>query len=342
MVFKTLMNFSTRDLPASEQFDAWRCVNAPVIELELLGPRGKGFEADLTVWNLGGLILTRAIMPGPDFARRWRHLRKEPLDHWCLVIAQSASPGASDSGQAERYLGFRSLARPFSGFASDTHVLTLFIPRDFFGGDASAFDAIEGDIPDTGVGAFIADYLLMLEKRLPRVGVDEWPSIVAATRSLIVACLSPTCDHFAEAQPILNRTAIMKAKEAIQKRIGQPHYGPAQLCREIGVSRSKLYRLFEPLGGVAHYIQRQRLLRIHAELSDANNLDSINRVADKFGFVDASGFSRAFRKEFGYSPTEARAAALSSTLLIPAPPRLYRAPHARDSPLGEILRGLHG
>ena len=341
MVIKTVMNFSTSDLAPGDQFEAWRSIMSPVIDLELVDRKPGGFDAMLDVWDLGGMTLTRAVMPGTSSPRRWRHLSKDPMDHWCLVLAHASDPATAGSARGKRYLGFRSLARPFEGFADDAHVLTLFIPRDLFGGDAAALDAMEGELSDTGIGGLVADYLLMLEKRLPTVDVDRWPSIVAATRSLVAACLAPSRDHVAEAQPIINRTVMQKARTAIQHRLGQPQFGPAQLCREIGVSRSKLYRLFEPMGGVTHYIQRQRLLRIHDELSDPQNLDSINRIADRFGFFDASGFSRAFRKEFGYSPRDARSAALSGAPFIPASPRIYRAPRSRESPLGDILRALH-
>jgi AraC-like DNA-binding protein len=108
----------------------------------------------------------------------------------------------------------------------------------------------------------------------------------------------------------------------------------------VAVSRSKLYRLFEPVGGVTHYIQRQRLLQSHAFLSNPSNSLTINMVGDRFGFVDPSGFSRAFRKEFGYSPSEARAAALSGFPRSPSPPRNFRAPPAHASPLGVCLRSL--
>jgi len=117
MVIKTVMNFSTSDLLPRDQFDAWRSVMAPVIDLELVGQKSKGFDAELDVWNLGGMTLTRAIMPGAFPPRRWRHLTRDPMDHWCLVLAHASDPATTGSYPGKRYLGFRSLARPFEGFA---------------------------------------------------------------------------------------------------------------------------------------------------------------------------------------------------------------------------------
>ena len=76
----------------------------------------------------------------------------------------------------------------------------------------------------------------------------------------------------------------------------------------MGISRSRLYRLFEPYGGVNHYIQHRRLLHAYAALADPNDHRRILDIAEERGFDDAAEFSRAFRREFGYSPSEVRAA----------------------------------
>jgi AraC-like DNA-binding protein len=57
---------------------------------------------------------------------------------------------------------------------------------------------------------------------------------------------------------------------------------------------------------VHHYIQRRRLLSAHAALSDPSNRQQILDIAYAVGFSSAAHFSRAFSKEFGYSPREAR------------------------------------
>ena len=77
------------------------------------------------------------------------------------------------------------------------------------------------------------------------------------------------------------------------------------------MSRSKLYRLFENNGGVAHFINRERLREAHRRLNSDRETLSIHAIGNEVGFVDHSTFSRAFRREFGCSPTEARERALA-------------------------------
>jgi AraC-like DNA-binding protein len=83
------------------------------------------------------------------------------------------------------------------------------------------------------------------------------------------------------------------------------------------VSRSKLYRLFEKHGGIAHFINCERLKEAHRRLSDPLETPSIHVVGNDVGFPDHSTFSRAFRREYGYSPSEARERALAKLVVTP-------------------------
>jgi AraC-like DNA-binding protein len=116
-----------------------------------------------------------------------------------------------------------------------------------------------------------------------------------------------------------------RVRKAVQRHLRSPVLGPATLCRLVGVSRSNLYRLLEAVGGVARYIQRQRLLEAHSMLSNPASNIKIVTIADDLCFPDASSFSRAFRHEFGCSPSEVRSAALAGLAISPMP--MERAAH---------------
>lgn len=148
----TPLLFSTKDLSKRDQFEAWRDFISPTVELSLeTGNAGQaGFEAEQTVWNLGALVFTNASMPGAGYTRKWRHLTRDPLDHWCLVLVpEDLANGAPPQ------LAIRSLATPFEGGGADSRVLTLFIPRDLFRGCVAPLDAAPHDIPRAGLGGLL-------------------------------------------------------------------------------------------------------------------------------------------------------------------------------------------
>jgi len=65
----------------------------------------------------------------------------------------------------------------------------------------------------------------------------------------------------------------------------------------------------------SRWIQHQRLLASHALLSDVSCTATIAAIAQEFCFDDASAFSRVFRRKFGASPRDVRAAALAGMAL---------------------------
>lgn len=330
----TPIRFSTRNLPQRNQFEAWRSFVAPVIDMDIADSRNHAFEADQTVWDVGSFALTRATLPGDGRFRTWQHLRKNALDHWCFVIVNE---GATATTPGSRDLYFRSLGQRFDGAANDTDVLSLYVPRDLFGDGLSNIDGHVGEVPNSGIGALLADYFISLEARLPYIPCAELPQVIEATRAMIGACIRPTAARIEVAQDAIVATLMERSRTIVRQNLNSTAFGPEQLGRALGVSRSRLYRLFEPFGGVARYLHRQRLLAAHAALSDPSNVSPIVLVAESCGFVDASGFSRSFRQEFGYSPRDARAAA---SLGAPKPVRPPRPGEGAVTDLGEVLRRL--
>ncbi len=73
-----------------------------------------------------------------------------------------------------------------------------------------------------------------------------------------------------------------------------------RLCKEFGVSRTRLYEQTSAIGGIASFIKRKKL--IAAKDLIANHNRSISEAAELAGFDDYNYFLRIFKKEFGITP----------------------------------------
>jgi AraC-like DNA-binding protein len=297
-------SFSTRAAPPADRFDAWRNYLADWVDVLPVDEPPPDFPADHIRWDCGGLIVTKAVLAGAP-ERAWRHVRRSAMDHWCLVVAR---PHDHDGPPL---VSVRSLGLPFEGRGRDMEVFTLMIPRGLSRDETRDLDGWHDQVIPPAVGGVLADFLTSLARNLPDMGREHADSLAEAAKRLVLASAAPTRDRSEAAEAPLASVMVERARHVVRQNMAAPEFGPNQLCRLLAVSRSKLYRLFENSGGLGSFIQKERLQAALLRLSEADVTRSINLIALDVGFPDHSTFSRAFRREFGFSPSEAREMALA-------------------------------
>lgn len=83
---------------------------------------------------------------------------------------------------------------------------------------------------------------------------------------------------------------------------------PADLALRLGVSRSALYALFEPEGGISAAVQRIRLEEsLKVLLASKPRRGLVTEVAARHGFKSKAHFSRSFRARFARLPSDVSA-----------------------------------
>ena len=107
----------------------------------------------------------------------------------------------------------------------------------------------------------------------------------------------------------LSPSLFSRIRRSIDHQLGDPSLDAAYLIQEHGISRSALYRFFEPMGGVRAYIRQARLRRIFRDLVDPDHRhERISTIAYRWGYVSETDFSRAFKQAFGITARDMRAA----------------------------------
>lgn len=95
-----------------------------------------------------------------------------------------------------------------------------------------------------------------------------------------------------------------KVLELIDLHMDDDEYGIKVLCKELGMSRSQLYRKFSALTDLTvHQFIRKRKLDRSRKLLRTTDLN-VSEVAFDTGFKNLSHFSRVYNEEFGISPKE--------------------------------------
>jgi len=303
----------------------WRNWYGSVYETtRLTGSTSDEFPAVSVIWKLDGLTVTRTCTPAHSIVRTRAAIRRNPVDHW--VIAFTKGTGVEIKSVGTRFCVPQkvpfvlSLGEELEVTRGGAEGLQFYLSRDMFSGIAPLLDAARTERLNSRGAAFLRDYMLLIERHLPHLGSDEAARLPNAIAAMLAACLAPSADRVAGEGRQMEPVLMERVRRIVGRNLGSWTLGARLICREAGMSRSQLYRIFEVEGGVANYIRRRRLSESFILLSDISKNETIVRIASMFCFADASTFSRAFRREFGVSPSDVRAAALAG-LCPAAPPR---------------------
>jgi AraC-like DNA-binding protein len=309
-------HFATGSLPKAQQLEAWRAWYDTIFDVTSKRSDNDDFVATNSTWTVPGLTFSQVASPENTVNRTKSVIRHNSVDHWVITLSKQ-----SVSDVATRGVSFEAAPNtPFIlSFGEEISIrrrqedsrLQLILARDDFQAIAPVVDAARGMALTSSAARMLGDYIRLLEQHMPTLDDDAASRLSKAVQAMLLVCLAPAADSQFAARDQIKLTLMERVRQAVRRNLRSPSLGPAKLCREAATSRSQLYRLLEDEGGVIHYIQRRRLSESFSILCDARNELPIGKVAEMLCFTDASSFSRAFRREFGVSPSDVRAATLA-------------------------------
>ena len=303
--------FRSIDYPSTDRFEAWKERISVVFDVAPLAKKHGGtFAAEAHAFHLGEIVVVRTRFDAQRFLRTQKQLRSDLLDHYLVQLYRHGRyVGDVDRRSIEIGPGTVSIldmARPLETRASAADCTTLVVPRDVMHESLGCQPDLHGLILEDASAALLAEYIVALERRLPELHTDQAPHIVRATCDLLAACVRPTADHHERARDTMRALELERVTRFIDVGLASRDLSPEKICAAVGVSRTRLYELLKPKGGVQRYVQTRRLLRVHAALADPKETRPIMDIAACYGFSSHAHLTRAFRQHFGYPPSEVR------------------------------------
>ncbi|PKA45361.1 AraC family transcriptional regulator [Rhizobium sullae] len=301
--------FETESLPPYQQFPAWQEHMAVLSDTRLpdnVHP-DDGFVARQAVWNLGGMLLLQQTIPAFSYERSPDTVRFSPIDHWQITFLRAGRTWTGNAGRVVQnepgMIEVRSLGHPFSGRALATDSVSLIVPVDLFADRGGLTTASNNVVLGGHRAKLLIDHLSSVETNLDRFTHDDLQGVKDRLREMVFDTITPLVDRDGGNDQISQIGLMTRARRFILSNLALPHLTPDALGRELAISRTRLYELFETSGGVANYIRRRRLSAAHAMLADPSDTRKIAEVGLAIGFDSAANFSRAFTQQFGYSPS---------------------------------------
>lgn len=293
---------------------------APFSELVFPGA-ASDFQMCTTSVSLAAMVLVEARAPQLRYNRSVRHVAAGDDRYMFTVYLHGEAHmriAGDEIAMSAGSIAVIDLACPSQTEVAPSrderfaHHVTLLVPRVQLAPLLAAPDAVGGQVirGGAGYGRMVHGLLLELWRQAADLDAAQSARATAALVGLVAGALRPAPGReldVARAELAARRAAI---KRYLDQQTEPVDVDVGALCRRFGMSRASLYRLFEADGGLVHYVRQQRLQQARDLLSSpAQHHRRIIDIAFQHGFHSECGFIRAFRRRFGVTPGEVRAAA---------------------------------
>ncbi|WP_421760631.1 helix-turn-helix domain-containing protein [Devosia sp.] len=293
------------------------------------------FAASTELFFLPDVTVSWAKITASRFTRTMRTIAARGTDQILVVCYRNGHFDMTTGGETKRVeageIAFIDLSQAITIEAPLVDNISLAVSRRKLEAMVPFLDAAHGFVrPRDALSKLLYGMLEGIVAAGADLPVVDARGIAGAALQLVVACLEPLSRQSAESGR--NTVSLVAIKAFIEQHLLEPTLGPQALLDTFGITRSTLYRLFEPLGGVSAYIAQRKLNHAFRLLSDTRQpRGRISQLATELGFSHPSAFTRAFKDAFGLSPKTVQALAEQSReqevqLLISPEPMQYLKP----------------
>ncbi len=288
----------TRDLSPPIRFDVWRAFWEPVVHVSAARSGAEVFCGQAELRRLGRHVLLKFKADAADYRRARSEGLRDGLDHWLLALRLTEVDGQPEElllGALSQGFGLRQFGGHWCGVLIQPENLPQLAP---------VFATSRTMALKSPAARMLGGMLPRMVASADDISAEDTPRLETALSSMLTACLMGL-----ETRPASTRQQLEAARRArvialVDAALSEAELSPAMLVKRSGISRSELYRCFAPIGGIARVIQRRRLRQAYRDLMRADGPASVSRIGEAVGFYDPSRFTRAFRREFGCTPSE--------------------------------------
>ncbi len=308
------LRLKPEDCAPADLFAKWRGALGEIFEVRATPSEIAAFRGEIDVHASARYVLSASRHSPLSFVRRCARKGHErfaislQIDGWATGLAgdgpMRAEPGDVMFIDLTRGLAVRQSAP--EGFVGG---VTLWTARDRILPLVQDETALHGLVlkADEPAGVVIGATLRAFAKTVPNMRLADFDALADGLIALAAKSAAPAIrrDGGAAASPPL--ATFVTVRRYIDRNLASPDLSAEEVAAKFHMSRASLYRLFEPIGGVARYIRKARLSRAFQEIAapEVSNR-RIGQIAASVGFRNVSAFSRMFHEAYGLTPGEAR------------------------------------
>lgn len=299
----------SQELSRDENFEYWRAGVASLFEARPTRDELSSFKADLASYNLGHFLIGKSSASAQSFHRSRELVAATGVDHLLIQLyVKGECAYDADGGLATGVAGdivCIDLSRPMQSQTTDMDIISLILPRSMLRLTPRVIDDLHGSRVQgsSTLGILLGEHMLSMAKVAPRLTGAEGRLAAEVASVLVSSGFSAAVAAERETLVDINLQTIQLF---IERNLTNPSLSTEMIMRHFALSRSALYRLFEPMGGIANYIRDRRLRLAYLKLTSVGtSRGSVAKLAYSTGFPSENAFSRAFQQYYGVRPSEA-------------------------------------
>ena len=275
------------------------------------------FDVTSVTMMTSNALLVDSLATALEYDRTPAHVARGGLDHYHVTLCLQGEMWFS-SGRRELTLRpgdicLIDMAQPnrtvLTGTGDDrVRLMALILQRAVLAPRLAHPDSATASFLPAGHhhARLLADHFAALwQPAVPEAG--DRAATIEAMADIVAAAAGAAADAEGHVERAERHLYLVMIKRHIAANLETGSLSAQDLCRCFQISRASLYRLFEGDGGLARYVQEQRLNRALTLLvSPASRNKRLIDLAVDLQFSSDSTFIRAFRRKFGLTPGEVR------------------------------------
>jgi AraC-like DNA-binding protein len=298
----------------AREFELLRYGMAPFYAIDAACVRERAsFGTTMTSYQFADIAIAGGHSSAATFERTAQTIARSASDNISLVIYSKGGCSLDVEGRSSDVhpgdVFILDKTRPNTVRAPAFSSVTVVLPRALLELQLADVDRLHGLVlkRSAPLNAMLVGHVQTWFAQAPQLSMSDARAIAQGATAMVAAFAGASELGREKIRIAAATTSLQRARHVIEKNLPNRDLDADFLCKQLGMSRSKLYRLFEPAGGVGQYVLRRRMMRAYKHTMDpALAHERIGAIAARCGFANVSVFNRSFRQAHGASPTELR------------------------------------
>ena len=277
------------------------------------------YRISATLRERDDVTIQKAVSDPIGFLRTPQHAARQRSDRVRISYCARVDGGIESGGRSARISNGAVYFRDYRGTGSFwSHGIFeetwLFVPRDWFVESGKVAQEFDG-------ATFQSDHFLagLMAQKIEAVATHAADTHGPAFGQAIKTLRAGIEDTFAARSSDSHRKKLLvkaerlrRVKAYMSRHADDLDLSPDRIADALGLARSTLYRLLQEEGlQINAHVARYRLNAIAQSLRDPTWAGrSIGEIAGLWGHIDQAYFARAFKKQFGMTPSDYRSQGL--------------------------------